>query len=210
MRTHRLWRPYEQPSEDEIRSARLDPGDAKRWQQPVVVAQPDPRWPAMFRRVAADIKFALGPLALSVEHVGSTSVAGLPAKPVIDVDLTVADSSNEASYLPQLEAKGFVLTIREPEWEQHRALRWHEPNTILHVFSSGAIEPQRHIAFRNWLTTHSDDLSAYAGLKQQLAGQGFDDVMLYNNAKGRLIYDIYEHIFAADVEHAHDPRPRTS
>ncbi len=83
----------------------------------------DPAWPCLFEREAQRIRGALGERALMVEHVGSTSVPGLAAKPIIDILLVVADSADEASYVPDLEAVGYVLRIREPEWHQHRVFK---------------------------------------------------------------------------------------
>ncbi len=141
-------------------------------------------------------------------HVGSTSVPGLWAKPVIDIDLEVADSADEPAWLPDLEEEGFVLAVREPEWEEHRCLKLLEPGCNLHVWSPGASEPRRHVMFREWLIDHPDDRAAYGALKQELAGKGFEDAMLYNNEKGGLVYDIYERIFAADPAASHVPQPR--
>ncbi len=172
------------------------------------VVEPDPTWPAQFDRVRLAVCAALGERALSLEHVGSTAVPGLWAKPYIDADLTVADSADEAAYLPALEEVGFVLRVREPEWEEHRMLRGTDPATNLHVFSEGAVEPRRHIAFRDWLLEHAEDRESYAALKRQLSALGFTDAMHYNNHKAALIYDIYERIFAADPDHPHTPRPR--
>ncbi|NJC23255.1 GrpB-like predicted nucleotidyltransferase (UPF0157 family) [Arthrobacter pigmenti] len=208
MPTHPLWRPYEQPDDDAIQAARVELNDPSRWKKPVVVSEYDPAWPVAFNKVADKVSAILGPRAAVIEHVGSTSVSELAAKPVIDVDLLVADSADEASYLPQLESGGFTLVIREPEWEEHRALKLQEPNTNLHVFSTDAIEPQRHVMFRNWLRTHPADRDAYASLKKKLAADGFEDVMHYNNAKAALIYDIYESIFIADPRHPHTPQAR--
>ena len=78
----------------------------------------------------------------------------------------------------------------------------------LHVFSPGAMEPQRHVLFRDWLRTNPDDRAAYATLKSVLATRGFTNQMDYNNHKAALVYDIYEHIFRADPAHPHDPQPR--
>jgi GrpB-like predicted nucleotidyltransferase (UPF0157 family) len=202
--THPLWRPYEVPTPEEIAQARVH---AHR-PVPVDVVAPDPTWPAQYDEVRGRVLAALGDRALSVEHVGSTSVPGLWAKPFIDVDVTVADSADEAAYLPDLEAAGFELRVREPRWEEHRMVRGREPVANVHVFSPGAVEPRRHQAFREWLVTQPDDLAAYADLKRHLAGRGFTDAMDYNNAKGALTYDIYERIFAADPAHPHVPRPR--
>ena len=206
MPTHPLWRPFEQPDDEEIARARVRP----HVPAPVVVVAPDPSWPAVFDRVRDRIAAALGATALEIVHVGSTSVPGLWAKPVIDVDLIVPDSSDEPAYVPALEAAGIELRGREPEWEEHRYFRGHDPDANVHVFSPGSRESQRQRRFRDWLITHGDDRSAYGALKRELAEHGgFTDVMHYNNAKAGLIYDIYERIFAADPAAAHDPQPRS-
>lgn len=202
--THPLWRPYSQPSDEDNEAAAV----VQRVPELVEVVAPDPTWPDQFERVRATILQALGDRALHVEHVGSTSVPGLWAKPLIDVDLGVADSADEAAYVPQMEAVGFVLRVREPDWEEHRMFRGSDPSSNVHVFSAGSPESGRHFAFRDWLRTHPDDREAYAELKRGLAAQGFTDAMHYNNHKSGLIYDIYERIFAADPDHPHHPQPR--
>ncbi len=202
--THPLWRPYELVTPEELARAKV--GDATPW--PVQVVAPDPGWPAAYEQVRAGLVTALGDRALAVAHVGSTSVRGLWAKPIIDIDLTVADSADEHAWLPDLEAAGFVLHFREPEWEEHRLLKHHEPKANVHVFSPGAIEPLRHLAFTSWLSEHPGDLAMYADLKRQLAAQGPGEPGDYTNAKAALVYDLYERIFAADPAHLHDPQPR--
>ena len=104
----------------------------------IVVAEYDERWPADFDRVATAIRDAIGNRALEIHHVGSTSVEGLPAKPVIDVDLVVADPADEPSYVPALVAAGFVHVIREPWWHEHRVLRGADPVSHVHVFGPTA------------------------------------------------------------------------
>lgn len=202
--THPLWRPYDPPTTEQIAAARVAPTD----RAVVEVVAPDPSWPDQFERVRALVREALEERALAVEHVGSTAVPGLWAKPVIDVDLTVADSADEPAYLSDLEAAGFVLRVREPEWEQHRMLRGVDPAANVHVWSPGSAEARRHRMFRDWLITHPDDRAAYAALKRELGAQGFTDAMQYNNHKAGLVYDIYERIFAADPDHPHTARPR--
>jgi GrpB-like predicted nucleotidyltransferase (UPF0157 family) len=202
--THPLWQPYDPPTAEQVALVRVAPTD----QTVIDVVAPDASWPEQFAQVRDTVVTALGDRALSVRHVGSTSVPGLWAKPLIDVDLTVADSGDEPAYLPDLEAAGFVLRVREPEWEEHRCFRGVDPASNLHVWSPSSIEPARHAAFRDWLIAHPDDREAYAALKRDLAGQGFTDVMDYNNHKAGLIYDIYERIFAADPDHPHSARPR--
>ena len=127
MRTHPLWNPYELPSTEEIAASRVD--EAARAPESVEVVEPDPAWAARYEVVAEQVVAALGEQVLGLEHVGSTSVPGLWAKPMIDVDLTVADPADEAAWLPALEAAGFDLRVREPEWEQHRCLRGTTPRT---------------------------------------------------------------------------------
>ncbi len=175
---------------------------------PVTVVRYDEHWPQAFAELQALIVAALGPLALAVEHVGSTAVPGLAAKPVIDVDLTVPDSADESAYVPALEAAGFELRRREPEWEEHRLLTLRHPRANLHVWSPGALEPRRHQVFRDWLRSHDGDRQAYAALKADLGTRGFVDGNDYNNHKAEFVYDVYERIFAADPEHEHTPHPR--
>ena len=94
---------------------------------PVRLVDPDPEWAAQYARQEARIRAALGPRAVQVEHVGSTSVPGLAAKPVIDIVLVVADSAYEAAYVPDLEAAGYALQFREPDWYEHRFLTRSRP-----------------------------------------------------------------------------------
>ncbi len=204
MPTHPLWRPFELATEESWGSASVRP----RQPAPVEVVPYDPAWPEVYEEVRALVVGALGHRVLSIEHIGSTAVPGLAAKPYIDVDLTVADSADEAAWVPDAEAAGFVLRVREPDWEQHRMLRLTDPLANVHVWSPGGIETRRHVMFRDWLRTHPDDCDAYAALKADLGAQGLTDVMVYNNAKAALVYDLYEKIFAADPEHDHDPQPR--
>ena len=121
--THPLWRPYELVDLEEVAKARV--GNPPH--RTITVVPYDDTWPAHFADLDARIRGALGDRVLALEHVGSTAVAGLSAKPVIDADLTVADSGDEAAYLPDLEAAGFELRIREPEWEEHRVLTDRDP-----------------------------------------------------------------------------------
>ncbi len=206
MRTHPLWRPYELPTIEEIEAGRLvRPAPGAR----VEVVAPDPAWPDWFASVRDRVAAALGERALAIEHVGSTAVPGLWAKPLIDIDLVVDDSADEAAWLPDLEAAGIVLSRREPHWEEHRMLRGADPRTNLHVWSATSREPRRHTLFRDWLRTHPDDRERYAAVKRDVAAEGHTVEMLYNNAKAWIVYDIYEEIFAADPEHGHDPHPRS-
>ena len=121
----------------------------------------DDDWPRRFRELAADIRAALGVVVLDLEHVGSTSVAGLAAKDVIDIDLTVADPRDEDVYLAPLEKLGYMLTVREPSWHEHRCLRLTSPRVNLHVFGPNCPETIRHRLFRDWLREHPEDRDRY-------------------------------------------------
>ncbi len=145
MDTHPLWRPYDVPSEEEIAQARV----RTHVPEQVEVVPPDPAWPATVRRGPPAGRAGAGGAACGRSCTSARPrCRGLHAKPVIDVSLTVADTEREEDYLPALEAAGLMLTVREPE---HRCLRLADPRTNLHVWSPGAAEPQRHVAFRDWL-----------------------------------------------------------
>ncbi len=81
---------------------------------------------------------------------------------MIDIDLTVANSADGAAWLPDLEAAGFALRVREPEAEERRLVRGQAPTSNVHIFSVGAREPQRHVLFRDWLRTRPDDRDQYS------------------------------------------------
>lgn len=164
------------------------------------VAEPDPDWPASFEELATRVRAALGWRVLNLEHVGSTSVPGLPAKPIIDMDLTVADPDAEDAYVPALEAVGFELRVREPWWYGHRVLRAAEPNCNLHVFGYDSPELVKHRIFREWLRGNTSERDLYAAAKRDAAGianaQG-EHTMQYNARKEQVVRDIYHRAFVA-------------
>jgi GrpB-like predicted nucleotidyltransferase (UPF0157 family) len=142
-------------TDEEIRAATI--GELQPLSGPIALAEYDPEWLRLFEREAARIMTALGEGALQIEHVGSTSVPGLAAKPIIDIILVVADSANEQEYVPPLEAAGYVLRIREPDWFEHRVFKGPDTNINMHVFSRGCDEIQRMLAFRDWLRRNDAD-----------------------------------------------------
>lgn len=176
-------------------------------ERPVVVADPDPAWASWFEDEAARIVGALGDVVVRLEHIGSTAVPGLPAKPVVDMDLQVADSADEDAYVPALEAAGYRLALREPWWNGHRMLVGPGGRSHLHVFPAGAPEPLRHLLFRDWLRTHPDDRDLYAATKRDLAVATAADPERYSLAKNDVVDEIYARIFAAPPE-AHPAWPR--
>lgn len=178
--------------EEELRAVTI--GELKPYATKVVVVDYDPRWPDWFAEDEARIVTALGPIALSVEHTGSTSVPGLPAKPIIDVLLQVPDTADEPTYVPALEAAGYPLRIREPQWLEHRCfqVRGGAHDVNLHVYSPRYAEEEirRVLAFRDWLRTHDDDRDRYAATKRELATKDWRYVQDYADAKTPVITEI--------------------
>jgi GrpB-like predicted nucleotidyltransferase (UPF0157 family) len=166
----------------------------------IEVSDPDAAWSRWYDDLAARIRAALGWRALQLEHFGSTAVPGLPAKPIIDIDLTVADPDREDRYVPALEAIGFQLVVREPWWYGHRVLRNDAPRCNLHVFGPDSPEVVRHRIFRDWLRGNPNERDRYAAAKRQAASQANaagEHVMQYNARKQQVIREIYLRAFAA-------------
>jgi GrpB-like predicted nucleotidyltransferase (UPF0157 family) len=172
-------------------------GELKPLSGPIQVVDYDPRWPELFEREAARIRAALGSRALLIEHAGSTSVQRLAAKPVIDVVMAVADSRNEAAYVPALEAAGYSLRIRERDWHEHRMFKGPDTEMHLHVFSAGCPEIDRMLMFRDWLRNHADDRELYACTKLALARKQWKYGQIYADAKTAVVEEIMARAVAA-------------
>jgi GrpB-like predicted nucleotidyltransferase (UPF0157 family) len=153
----------------------------------LALAEYDPTWPQRFEVEKESIQAALGPRARAVEHVGSTSVVGLVAKPIIDICVAVEDSSNEASYVPDLVRAGYELRVREPDWHEHRMLRTAARDVHVHVFSHGSSEIARLVAFRDWLRHDDADRELYALTKRSLARQDWPTMQHYADAKSEVV-----------------------
>jgi GrpB-like predicted nucleotidyltransferase (UPF0157 family) len=156
----------------------------------IVIVDYDPAWPERFRQEEARIRSSLGEAALSVEHIGSTSVPGLAAKPIVDVLLVVEDSGDELSYLPALEAAGYVLRVREPDFDEHRMFRTPEKDVHLHVFSAGSPEIERYLLLRDHLRENEEDRELYARTKRELASRDWPSMQHYAEAKTGVIEGI--------------------
>lgn len=169
-------------------------GSAEQVRQ-IEIVDPDAAWPGVFEMLRSRIDGALGDRVLAIEHVGSTSVPGLAAKPVIDIDLTVADTDDEDAYVPALEALGFVLRVREPWWLGHRCLVSPEPAANLHVWPPDSPEAARHRLFRDWLRADEADRQRYAAVKREVAADGL--MSEYNARKEGVIREIYTRAFTA-------------
>jgi GrpB-like predicted nucleotidyltransferase (UPF0157 family) len=175
-------------SDEEIEAAVI--GGPTVHNDTIHLAEYDAAWAEWFAREETRVRAALGQAALMVEHVGSTSVPGLAAKPIIDIVLTVADSSDEPSYVPALEAAGYVLRIREPEWFEHRVFKGPDANINMHVFSDGCPEVDRMLGFRDHLRVNDADRELYERTKRELAARRWEYVQHYANAKSEVVTKI--------------------
>jgi len=170
---------------------------AQRARVPLVIRDYDPRSVDKYEAIAKRVNDALGTLRATIHHVGSTSIPGLPAKPIIDVDVTLAcDLADEHLYAPLLADAGFKLVLRQPSWHQNRLFECTEPTHVnLHIFPAGCAEVERHLAFRDWLRDedHEADREAYVAAKRaaveecrRTAGDG----RAYNAKKAPVLREI--------------------
>jgi GrpB-like predicted nucleotidyltransferase (UPF0157 family) len=147
----------------------------------------DPAWPERFEVERSRILSALGQRARRIEHIGSTSVPGLVAKPIIDVVVELDDPEDDASYQSLLESAGFVLRVREP---RHRMYQTPECDVHVHVWPIESAEVAEYLLLRDWLRSHADDCRLYAETKHALAGREWRDANYYAEAKGPVIDQI--------------------
>lgn len=174
-----------QSRDHEIRAITI--GELPRHDRTIDLAEYDPQWPVLYAREAARIQSVLGDRIVLLEHVGSTSVPGLAAKPIIDILLVVADSADEPSYVPAMEGAGYVLRNREPEWHQHRLFKGPDTNINLHVFSAGSGEIARMLRFRDHLRANASDRTLYEATKRELAARTWGYVQHYADAKTQVV-----------------------
>jgi GrpB-like predicted nucleotidyltransferase (UPF0157 family) len=172
-------------SEEQILAARI--GEVQPLNGRIVLVDYDPQWPGLFEREAARLRGVLGNAALRIEHAGSTSVPGLAAKPIVDMVLEVADSSDEAAYVLAMEEAGYVLRIREPDWFEHRVFNGPDTDINLHVFSGGSPEIEQMLLFRDWLRRNPADRDLYERTKRHLAEQTWKYTQNYADAKTAIV-----------------------
>lgn len=170
-------------------------GERKPHNNKITLLEYSEQWPVLFRKETERIRFALNKKVIQLEHVGSTSVPGLCAKPIIDILLVVKDSANEQEYVPALEKAGYRLRIREPNWFEHRMFKGPDTDINLHVFSEGVSEIDRTLTFRNWLRTHPEDREFYARTKRKLAQKKWRHIQHYAEAKNPVIQKILAKAF---------------
>jgi GrpB-like predicted nucleotidyltransferase (UPF0157 family) len=157
----------------------------------ILIADYDPEWPARFDCESTRIRAALGSTALSIQHIGSTAVPGLAAKPIIDVLVTVAAPDDDAVIVPALESAGYELRVREAG---HRMFRTPARDVHVHVWGATSSEVERYLDFRDQLRRSDDDRLAYEQLKRKLATREWTDMNEYAYAKGGLIATILSNI----------------
>jgi GrpB-like predicted nucleotidyltransferase (UPF0157 family) len=165
-------------------------GDRKPRNSTIQLDPYNPRWRSDFVKLSERVCQALGDKVLLLEHVGSTSVEGLSAKPIIDMLLVVLDSTDEGAYVPALEKQGFVLRIREPDWFEHRLLKGTDIRTNLHVFSKDCEQVERMLTFRDRLRSNEADRKLYEMRKKELAARTWRYTQHYADAKSEVIREI--------------------
>jgi len=179
---------YVPSTEEQIRAAQV--GELVPLVAPIQIVDYDPEWPRLYKREAERVRSALGDRVLLLEHVGSTSVPGLAAKPKIDMLLVVANSADESAYVPALEAAAYVLRIREPDWYEHRMFKGPDTDINLHVFSLGCQEIERMLLFRDWLRSNESDCRLYERTKRELARKNWKYTQNYADAKTAVVEEI--------------------
>jgi GrpB-like predicted nucleotidyltransferase (UPF0157 family) len=150
----------------------------------------DPSWPQGFEVERDRIGRVLGATAHRIEHVGSTSVPGLAAKPVVDIMVTVDDPDDDAALVPVLTAAGYVLRLIEPG---HRMFRTPGRDVHVHVWRTGGDEEHRQLLFRDWLRHDADDRASYESVKRELAQRVWQSSGAYAEAKSDIVEEILEH-----------------
>jgi GrpB-like predicted nucleotidyltransferase (UPF0157 family) len=182
-------------SDEEIRAAWVT--EPPRLTGKLQVVDYDPAWPGLFGREADRVRAVLGDRVSQLEHIGSTSVPGLAAKPIIDMLLVVPDPGDEPAYLPDLEAAGYVLVIREPDWYQHRCFKGPDTDVNLHVYPPGCPEIERYLLFRDRLRRDPAERARYQRVKRELAERDWTYVQQYADAKTEVVEAIIARARAA-------------
>jgi GrpB-like predicted nucleotidyltransferase (UPF0157 family) len=175
-------------TEDELR--KITVGEPVVVNSTIAIVDYDPEWPVLFQREADRVRAVLGDPVLRIEHVGSTSVPGLAAKPIIDIVLVVTDTANEGAYVPALEASGYTLRIREPNFHEHRMFKGPGTNINLHCYSNGCPEVEKMLVFRDWLRANEAERALYESRKRELAARTWKYVQDYADAKTAVVSQI--------------------
>jgi GrpB-like predicted nucleotidyltransferase (UPF0157 family) len=183
-----MQRAFTPMTEEQLRATNI--GELKPRNGPITLVDYDPNWPQLYTREADRIRSVLGNRVLLLEHAGSTSVQGLAAKPKIDIVLVVADTTDEAAYVSDLEAAGYVLRVREPDWFEHRMFGGPDTVINLHVFSAGCPEVEKMLLFRDYLRRNEADRQLYERTKRELAAKVWRYTQNYADAKTAVVQEI--------------------
>lgn len=170
----------------------------------LVLVDHDPQWRETYAEQELRIRAALGPAAVQVEHIGSTSVPGLAAKPIIDVLVTVDDITAEEDYLDQLLEAGYELRVREPG---HRLVRTPALDVHVHVLPAGHEAAEDYLLFRDRLRSDPRDRELYERTKRALVEQDWADMNAYADAKTEVVTGIKDR---ARQDHDPDGAPAES
>lgn len=156
----------------------------------VTVASHDPAWRGQFDVEAQRIAEQLGDVVVCLHHIGSTAIPGLPAKPIIDVLMEVADLESLDAATPALEALGYEA-MGEYGIPRRRYFRRNDASgkrtNHVHAFEVGTADVQRHLAFRDYMIAHPVAASAYGELKRELAQRHPDDIEAYMDSKDAFV-----------------------
>jgi len=161
----------------------------ERHEDPIELVETDPAWPARFGEIRDRLRDAIGPAAVRIEHVGSTAVPGIAAKPVIDVQVSVAEIDDERAYAPAIESLGWPMRARERALG-HRFFR--DPAGVprrvhIHVCEVGGEWERKHLLFRDYLCAHPERAHEYDALKRELLPRYGRERLAYTEAKGPFI-----------------------
>ncbi len=174
-------RPESKPRRPDVTKAELIGGIEKRR---LTLVEYDSNWPFIFDEQLVRIQRALGRQALSIEHIGSTSVPGLAAKPIIDILATVADITAEEDYLNPLLKAGYELRVREPG---HRMVRTPTRDVQVHLLEACHPSVDAYLQLRSWLRNEPADRELYARTKRELLTHDWTDMNAYAAAKTEVI-----------------------
>jgi GrpB-like predicted nucleotidyltransferase (UPF0157 family) len=164
-------------------------GTGRARQDPIEVVPYDPAWPERFERWRGRLARELGGAATVIEHIGSTAVPGLAAKPIIDVQVIVPDVDDEAAYVPAIARAGVALRARDPEHRYFHPAGDRPRDVQVHVYRAGSAWERAHILFRDFLRADAATCDAYAALKRDLAARYRHDRIAYNEAKTDFILE---------------------
>ena len=163
---------------------------SERSGDPIRIAEYDSQWPLRFQQWQQRLAAELGETAVRIEHVGSTSVPDLPAKPIVDIQISVRDLEDESNYVPQLERSGNQLRSRDELHRYFRPFSGQPRDRHIHVCASGSTWEREHLLFRDYLRTHVAARDRYAAAKRQAAARWADDGWAYTDAKSLVILSI--------------------